>query len=110
MFSCEFREISQYTFFKKPFERLLLHKNSLCLMSYYDLSPFQKWCHKYFLAEYFFDLICRLGTKAISIFQTLSQKPIFNPVEHLGWSFSCELKKSKYFHKKGSIVDVWRGS
>ena len=51
---------------------------------------FQKQCHTYFLAEYFFGLICRLGTRVSSIFQALSQKPIFNPVEHLRWSFFCE--------------------
>ena len=43
-----------------------------------------------FLAEYFFGLICRLGTKVDPLCKTLSQKPIFNLVKHLGWSFSCE--------------------
>ena len=90
MFSCEFCKISHNNFFKEPFGRLLLHKHSLCLLSYYDLSPFQKRCHTYFLAEYFFGLICRLGTKVSSICKTLSQKPIFNLFKHLGWSFSCE--------------------
>ena len=104
MFSCEFSEISQNTFFKEPLRRLLLHKHSFCLLSYHDLSPFQKRCHTYFLAEYFFGLICRLGVEVSSIFQTPSQNPIFNLVEHLGWSFSCEnsyqLKTVKYFYKK----------
>ena len=77
-------------FFKEPFGRLLLHKHSLCLLSYHDLSPFQKRCRTFFLAEYFFSLTFRLGTKVSSICKTLSQKPIFNLVKHLGWSFSCE--------------------
>ena len=29
--------------------------------------------------------ICRLGTRASSIFQTLTQKAIFNSGEHLRW-------------------------
>ena len=90
MISCEFCEISHNTFFKEPFGRLLLHKDSLCLFSYRDLSPFQKRCCTFFLAKYFFGLICRLGTKMSSVCKTLSQKPIFNLVKHLGWSFSCE--------------------
>ena len=84
MFSCKFCEISHNTFFKEPFGRLLLHKHSLCLLS------FQKRCRTFFLAEYFFDLIFRLGTKVSSICKTLSQKPIFNLVKHLGLSFSCK--------------------
>ena len=59
MFTCEFCEISDKTFFKEPFGRLLLHKH---------LSSFQKWCHTYFPAEYFLDLIWRLGTRVSSIF------------------------------------------
>ena len=47
----------------------------------------QKRCHTYFLAEYFFDLNCRLGKRVSSIFQALSQKSIFNPIEHLRLSF-----------------------
>ena len=90
MFSCEFCKLSHNTFFKEPFGRLLLHKHSLCLLSYHDPLPFQKRCHAHFLAQCFFDLICRLGKKVSSIFKTLSQKRIFNPVKHLGWSFSCE--------------------
>ena len=90
MFSCEFCEISRNTFFKEPFGQLLLHKHSLCLLSYHDLSPFQIRCRTLFLAEYFFGLISRLGKKLSSICKILSQKPIFNLVKHLGWSFSCE--------------------
>ena len=89
MFSCEFCEISYNTFFKEPLGRLLLHKHSLCLFSYHDLSPFQKRCRTFFLAEYFLGFICRLETKVSSVCKTLSQKPIFNLVKHLGWSFSC---------------------
>ena len=90
MFSCKFCEISHNTFLKEPFGRLLLHKHLLCLLTYHNLSPFQKRCRTFFLAEYFFSLIFRLGTKVSSICKTLSQKPIFNLVKHLGWSFSCE--------------------
>ena len=90
MFSCEFYEISHNIFFKEPFGRLVLHKHSLCLFSYHDLSPFQKRCRSFFLAEYFFGFICRLGTKVSSICKTLSQESIFNLFKHLGWSFSCE--------------------
>ena len=83
MFSCEFCKISHNTFFTEPFGWLLLHKHSFCLLSYHDLSPFQKRCHAYFMAECFFGLICGLGTQVSPIFKTLSQKPIFNPVKHL---------------------------
>ena len=114
MFSCEFCEISHNTFFKEPFGQLLLHKRSFCLLSHHDLPPFQKRCHTYFPAGYFLGLICRLGTKLSSVFQTLSQKPFFNSVEHLRWSFFCEnreqLKAVKYFRKKCSIVDIRPGS
>ena len=78
MFSCEFCKISHNTFFKEPLGRLLLHKHLLSLLSYHDLSPFQKRCRTFFLAEYFFGLICRFKTKMSSICKTLSQKPIFN--------------------------------
>ena len=81
---------SHNTFFNEPFGWLLLHKHSFCLLSRYGFPPFQKWCHTYFLAEYFFCLICKLGTRVNSIFQTLRQKPISNPVEHLRWSIFCE--------------------
>ena len=90
MFSCEFCEIFHNTFFKEPFGRLLLHKHSLCLFSYHALSPFQKLCCTFFLAEYFLGFICRLGIKVSSICKTLSQKPIFDLAKYLGWSFSCE--------------------
>ena len=90
MFSCEFCEISHNIFFKEPFGRLLLHKHSLCFFSYHDLSPFQKRCRSFFLAEYFFGFICRLGTKVSSICKTLSHKSVLNLFKHLGWSFPCE--------------------
>ena len=83
MFSCEFCEISHNIFFKESFERLPQNKHSLCLLSLCDLSSFQKRCNTYFLAEYFFGLIRRLGTRVRSIFQAPSQKSIFNRVEHL---------------------------
>ena len=59
------------SFFKEPIGRLLQHKHSFCLLSHYYLSHFQKWCHTYFLLQYFLGLICRLGTRVSSIFQTL---------------------------------------
>ena len=90
MFLWEFCKISYISFFREPFRGLLLYKDSPCLLSYHDLSPCQKRCHTFFLAECFLGLICRLGTKVSSICKTLSQKPIFNLVKHLGWSFSCE--------------------
>ena len=90
MFSCELCEISRNIFFKESFGRLLHHKHSFGLLSQHDLSPFQKQCHTYFLAEYIFGLICRLGKGVSLLLQALSQKPIFNPVEHLRWSLFCE--------------------
>ena len=76
-------------FFKERVGRPLHHKHSFCLLSHHDFSSFQKQCHIYFLPEYFFGLTCRLETRVSSVFQALSQKAIFNPVEHLRWSFFC---------------------
>ena len=97
IFSYEFCEVSHNISFKEPFGRVLLQKHSFSLLPHYHLSPFQKQHHTYFLAEYFFSLICsknitelRLGTRMTSIFQTLRQKPIFNPVGHLLWNLFCE--------------------
>ena len=60
-----------------------------------------------FWLSIFFGLICRLGTRMSSIFQALSQKSIFNPVEHLQLSFfgknSLQLKTVKYFRKKAQL-------
>ena len=81
MFSCEFCETSHNTFFKEPFGRLVLHEHSFCLLSHHDL---------FFVHECFLDLIYRLGARVSSIFQTLSQTPIFNPVEHLRRDFFFE--------------------
>ena len=92
-FFCEFCEISHEIFFKEPFGRLL-HKHSFCLLSQHNLVPFQKRCHAYFPAEYFLGLICRLRTRVSSILQNLSQKPIFNPVEYLWWSFFAKIVSS----------------
>ena len=47
MFTYEFCKIFDKIFFKEPFGQLLLHKH---------LQSFQKWCHTYFLAEYFLGL------------------------------------------------------
>ena len=108
MFSCEFSEISDNIFFKEPFGRLLQHKHSFCLLSHHDLSHFQKRCHTYFLAEYFFGLIFTLGARVSSIFHAHSQKPIFNPVEHLrGSLFFAKIVSSLkplIFYKKSSIA------
>ena len=81
-------------FLKEPFGRLLHHKHSFSSLSHHDLSPFPKQCHTYFLPEYFFGLTCGLGTRVSSIFQALSQKPIFNPAEHLWWSFFGKIVNS----------------
>ena len=93
-FICELCKISHNIFLEEPFGRLLLHKHSFCLLSEYDASPFQKRCYTYFPAEYFLGLIYRLVTRVSSIFQTLSQKPIFNPVEHLRWRFFVKIVNS----------------
>ena len=53
----------------------------------YCLTSIQKRCHTYYLTEYFFGLFCTQGTRVSSIFQALSQKSIFNPVEHLRLRF-----------------------
>ena len=66
MFSCEFCDISHNTLFKELFRRLLLRKHSFSLLSHHDLSPFQKRFTK-FLAEYFLDLIRRLGARVSSV-------------------------------------------
>ena len=94
MFSCEFSKLSHNTFFKEPFGWLLLYKHSLSLLSYQNLSPFQKQCHTHFLTEYFFRIICRLKTKVSSIFKTLSQRPILNAVKHLGGAFLAKIVNS----------------
>ena len=72
------------------FGRLFLHKHSFCLLSHHDLLFLEKRCHTYLPPEYFLGLIYRLGTRVSSIFQTHSQTPIINPVEHLRRSFFFE--------------------
>ena len=89
-FFCEFSEILNNAFFKEPLGRLLLHKTGSVNFASTNFVPFQKRCHTRFPGEFFLGLICRLGTRVSSIFQTLTQKPIFKPVEHLRWSFFCE--------------------
>ena len=86
LLSCKFCEISHMSF-KEPSGRRFQHKHPFCLLSHHDLSTSQKRCHTYFLGEYFFALICRLGTIASSIFPALRQKPIFCRLERLLWSF-----------------------
>ena len=93
-FFCELCRISHSIFLKEPFRRLLLHKHSFCLPSQHDALPFQKRCYTYFPAEYFLGLIYRLVTRVSSIFQTISQKPIFNTVEHLRLGFFVKILNS----------------
>ena len=92
-FICELCKIS-HIFLKEPFGRLLLHKYSFCLLFQHHTSSFQKRCYTYFPAEYFLSLIYRLVTRVSALFQTLSQKPIFNPVEHLRWRFYVKIVNS----------------
>ena len=49
--------------------------------NHYTTAP-RKRCHTYFLAEYVFGLIPRMGTRVSSKFQAFSKKPIFNAVEN----------------------------
>ena len=102
-FSCEFCEISYNIFFKEPFGQLLQHKHSVCCpicLSKNDVTNI-------FWLRIYFGLICRLGTRLKSIFQALSQKPIFNPVEHLRLSFFAKivnsLKLLSIFAKKAPL-------
>ena len=108
MFFCEFSEISHKIFFKNPSGRLLLHKHSFCLLSQHDLVPVQKRCYTYFPVEYFLGIFCALGTRVSSIFQILTEKPIFNLLEHLWWSvfakIDSSLKRLSIFTKEFS----WR--
>ena len=53
-------------FLKNPSDGCFCINTGSVLFSYHNLSPFQKRCHTYFLPEYFFGLICRLGTKVSS--------------------------------------------
>ena len=74
---------------------------------YCRTMTFSKKRHKTFVAQNFFYLICKLATRVSSIFQSLSQKSIFHPVEHLRWSFFREdinrLKPLSIFAKKGNF-------
>ena len=93
-FICELCKISHNMFLKEPLGRLLLHKHSFCLLSQHDASPFQKRCYTCFPTEHFLGLIYRLVARVSSVFQTLSQKPIFNPVVHLRWRFFVKIVNS----------------
>ena len=107
MLSCELCKISHKTFFKEPFGWLLLHKHLFCLLPHHDLLSFQKQCQTYFPAKYFLVLIWRLVTRVSSIFQTLTQKPIFNPLKNLRWRFlqKCFWKMLKTSWRR--LEDVW---
>ena len=48
------------------------------------------------LAEYFFGLIWKLGTRVNSIFQSLSLKSIFNPFKYLRCSILAKIVNSWY--------------
>ena len=76
MFSFEFCEIFHNIIYK---ERAASVEALVLFTAPHDCSPFQKQCHTYFLAEYFFGLI-----------YSFSQKPIFNPVKRLQWNFFCK--------------------
>ena len=94
---------------KRDSGRLLHHKHSFYLLSHHDLWYFQKQCHKYFLTKYFYWLTCRMETRVRSIYQALIQKPIFDQVKYLGWSFFEKtvnrLKKPlSIFDKKASFI------
>ena len=90
MFPCEFCEMSHNAFFKETDGCFCINTRSV-YCPYFCF--FQKRCHIYFPAEYFLGLIYRLVTVS-SIFQTLSQKPIFNSVEHLRWRFFVKIVNS----------------
>ena len=93
IFSCEFNEISHNTSFKGP------SYGCFCINAHSIYFPtttiyFFKNDVTYFAAGYFLDLIFRLGTRVSSIFQTLSQTPIFNQAEHLRGSLLFEIVNS----------------
>ena len=68
---------------------------------------FQKRCHAYFPAEYFLGLIYRPGTRVSSMFPTISQMPIFNPVNVCNraffWKIVNSLKPLNIFAKKAPL-------
>ena len=69
----------------------------------YCPTSIQKRCHTYYLAEYFFGLICRLGQEWAQYFKLLARS-LF---EHLRLSFfgknSLQLKTVKYFREKAPL-------
>ena len=95
----EIADLQSFTLSKKRFRHRCFHVNSakflitlflrnlsdgcfFCLLYHHDLSLFEKQCHTYFLCRYFLGLIYRLGTRVSSLFQALSQTPIFHPLKH----------------------------
>ena len=72
--SCEFCEISHNAFFKETFGRLLLYNTRSV---YFPTTTFHLFRKDVICvpAEFYLGLICILGTRMSSIFQTLSQKP-----------------------------------
>ena len=114
MFSCEFCEISRNTYFKEPFEQLLWHKHSFCLLSHHDLLSFQKRCHTYFPVEYFLGLICGLEEDWAQYFKP-SARSLFSTQSNIcDEAFFAKIanifKLLSIFAKKSSIVDVRPGS
>ena len=103
MFCCEFCEISHNIFFvsEGSFSINTLYVYCLTL----TFCFFKNDVTHIFWLSVFFGLICRLGTRVSSIFQALSQRPIFNPVEYQRLSFFyakivCGLKPLNIFPKK----------
>ena len=74
----------------------------------YCPTSIQKRCHTYYLAEYFFGLICRLGTRVSSIFSLLLARSLYSTQ----WNI-CDLVFSgknslllitvKYFREKAPL-------
>ena len=92
---------------KFPITSFLKNASNGCfsINTRYVYCPTLTFClFKSDVTHIFFGLICRLGTRVSSIFQALSQKSIFNPVEHLRLSFLGKivysLKPLSIFAKK----------
>ena len=76
---------------------------SRCLTSSEDKN--ERLFQGLFIKTNLFWVLCKLETSVSPIFQTLSQKLIFNLVEYQTWSLFCKssqlpLKTVKYFRKK----------
>ena len=102
MFSCEFCEISHNILLKSASDSCFMINTRYVYCPTLTFCLFL--CHTNFLAEYFFGLICGVVTRVSSIFQALSLKSIFNPVEHLRLNFfdknSLQLKTVKVYEPR----------